>query len=317
MQANCPSNDFAETEFTLTHILQALSECGALQGLAFKGGTCIHKMLSGPTTRISTDLDFTLIDNTISLENIVLHLSQVTESQFHGFKVSIDLTEGKGWYKTADSFGLLIHYENESMCLKGGDIKVQVSFRAGPILTPIMGPQLGQQYFKELGFRPVDLLRLRAEEMLAEKIRALCQRTKARDLYDLNWYSAFPHNKDVIRKLVIIKMWETNDSFNHELLFNRLSNDMDWDWDDLASLLRGFDKAKGREMIVACRNAFSFLQQTTDDEMKIMRDKYCRQQDLANVLIEEIRSLAGNTEDQHWFRERAKGPRRMTPYDDE
>jgi predicted nucleotidyltransferase component of viral defense system len=49
----------AEKEIVLTYLLQLLAERGILDRLAFKGGTCIRKMIMGSQGRFSTDLDFT------------------------------------------------------------------------------------------------------------------------------------------------------------------------------------------------------------------------------------------------------------------
>src|SRR5580700_8194750 len=49
----------AEKEVVLTYLLQLLSERAILDRLAFKGGTCLRKMVIGSQGRFSTDLDFT------------------------------------------------------------------------------------------------------------------------------------------------------------------------------------------------------------------------------------------------------------------
>ena len=49
----------AEKEVILTYLLQLLSERGLLDRFAFKGGTCLRRMVIGSQGRFSTDLDFT------------------------------------------------------------------------------------------------------------------------------------------------------------------------------------------------------------------------------------------------------------------
>src|SRR5271154_7533481 len=52
----------AEKEVVLTFLLQLLSERGILDRFAFKGGTCLRKMVIGSQGRFSTDLDFTALE---------------------------------------------------------------------------------------------------------------------------------------------------------------------------------------------------------------------------------------------------------------
>lgn len=50
----------AERDVVLTYALRALEDAGVSKHLAFKGGTCLRKMVFGSTGRFSEDLDFTL-----------------------------------------------------------------------------------------------------------------------------------------------------------------------------------------------------------------------------------------------------------------
>ena len=52
----------AEKEVVLTYLLQFLSKRGVLDRFAFKGGTCLRKMVIGSPGRFSTDLDFTALE---------------------------------------------------------------------------------------------------------------------------------------------------------------------------------------------------------------------------------------------------------------
>ena len=50
----------AERDVVLTYALAALSERATLDHLAFKGGTCLRKVVFGSNGRFSDDLDFTI-----------------------------------------------------------------------------------------------------------------------------------------------------------------------------------------------------------------------------------------------------------------
>jgi len=50
----------AERDVVLTDALRALADDGVMNHLAFKGGTCLRKLVCGSAGRFSEDLDFTL-----------------------------------------------------------------------------------------------------------------------------------------------------------------------------------------------------------------------------------------------------------------
>lgn len=50
----------AELDVVLTYALAALVDDGVMTELAFKGGTCLRKLVFGSSGRFSEDLDFTL-----------------------------------------------------------------------------------------------------------------------------------------------------------------------------------------------------------------------------------------------------------------
>src|SRR3990172_3281025 len=78
----------AEKEVVLTFLLQLLSERGILNGLAFKGGTCLRKMFIGSQGRFSTDLDFTGLEEH-DHEGVILAMMEVFDQEFHGIRFHI------------------------------------------------------------------------------------------------------------------------------------------------------------------------------------------------------------------------------------
>jgi hypothetical protein len=88
----------AEKEVVLTFLLQLLSECGILDRLAFKGGTCLRKMFLGSHGRFSTDLDFTGIEEH-DHEDIILEMMEAFAQPFHGIQFSLP---DEGDYETQD-----------------------------------------------------------------------------------------------------------------------------------------------------------------------------------------------------------------------
>ena len=173
----------AEKEILLTYLLQLLAERGLLARLAFKGGTCIRKMIVGAQGRFSTDLDFTGREEH-DHEDVILEMMEAFQTPFHG--ISFSIADGS-YYETMDglSWGVTPTYAHDWNSSGQSEIKLQVSRRETPTLPIERRVQAPQSYFAALPFAPVEIDCLALPEMLAEKLRACYQRTKARDLYDL------------------------------------------------------------------------------------------------------------------------------------
>ena len=88
------------------------------------------------------------------------------------------------------------------------EIKLQISRRETPTLPTERRTQIEQNYFKFLPFAPAEIMCLALPEILAEKIRACYQRNKARDIYDLGMFAIRPLDQALIRRLVVLKLWQ-------------------------------------------------------------------------------------------------------------
>lgn len=278
-----------EKEIVLTYFLQLLSERGFLSDMAFKGGTCIRKTWLGSKGRFSTDVDFTATHQLKSADDFVLRLAEITAEPFHGIQFEIDMGH-KGWYEADDgvSWGVEPQYQHH---LGNGFLKLQVSHRETPTLPPNSRAQLEISYFKQLPFKPADLPCLRIEEILAEKIRATYQRNKPRDIWDLDQFGTRPLPDDLIRKLVIIKLWQVRDSFSPERWQTKLANARAWNWDDLRQLVRG-GTSDPIPMLERCAQRFAFLARMNEDEAALAADPYQRKQDIHQKLVAECNALA-------------------------
>ena len=281
--------EIVEKEVVLTYFLQLLSERGFLADMAFKGGTCIRKTWLGPSGRFSTDVDFTATAQDRSADDCVLQLAEITTEPFHGVQFEIDMGD-KGWYEADDgvSWGVMPNYRHD---LGNGVLKLQVSNRETPTLPLDSRRQLEISYFKHLPFKPADLPCLCIEEILAEKIRATYQRNKPRDLWDLDHFANRPLPEALIRKLVIIKLWQVRDSFSSDRWNAKLNDARAWDWDDLRQLVRG-GVSDPKLMLERCAKRFAFLADMNADEAALAADPYQRQYDIHQKLISECHALA-------------------------
>src|SRR6202050_2591694 len=225
----------AEKEVVLTFLLQLLSERGILDRLAFKGGTCLRKMFIGSQGRFSTDLDFTGIEEH-DHEDIILEMMRAFEQPFHGIQFAIP--DGS-YYETQDelSWGVNPTYAHDWNASGVSEVKLQISRRETPTLPTERRPQIEQSYFKLLPFAPTEIICLALPEILAEKIRACYQRNKARDIYDLGVFATRPLAQALIRRLVVLKLWQARDTFDPARLIQKFQDGGGFDWEDLRQLL--------------------------------------------------------------------------------
>ena len=144
--------------------------------LVFKGGTCLYKLHK--LSRFSEDLDFTLRMKT-DLEEVV----QRTVDKMRFLGMSGNVKEVKK-HPRGINFRLLFRGplyrgSRESLCF----VPLNVSLRERVALAPER-VTISSMYREIPSF---DVFSMRAEEILAEKVRAILTRNKPRDLYDM-WF---------------------------------------------------------------------------------------------------------------------------------
>lgn len=130
------------------------------------------------------------------------------------------------------------HSWNTSGC---NEVKIQISRREIPTLSLEKRIQFEQSYFKLLPFIPSQINCLALPEIISEKIRACYQRNKARDIYDLSLFATTPLDQPLIRRLIVLKLWQSRDSFDPKHLMQKFKEVKSFDWNDLNQLLRRKD----------------------------------------------------------------------------
>ncbi len=142
-------------------------------GLVFKGGTCIYKLFS--LDRFSEDLDFDGMPDRAFRSRVVSFLgkygynSRITTTNDFGESLSLKILIN----------GPLYSGKNESRC------RIVMDFSDREKI--VIDPSLITFYSLYDDIPPFPILSMDANEILAEKIRSLIQRKKARDLYDINF----------------------------------------------------------------------------------------------------------------------------------
>jgi predicted nucleotidyltransferase component of viral defense system len=168
-----------EKDYVLSWLLVAIAESDLRDMLAFKGGTAIKRCYY-PDYRFSEDLDFTLLTDLAHSD-----LVQACEALFPalGKRVNLTLALRSAEQSTVESTTLFINYVGPLRArLESRHVKVDIS-RGELLLHPLVHRPLRTPYSDH----PTDiaLLTYSLEEILAEKLRSLVERTEPRDLYDV------------------------------------------------------------------------------------------------------------------------------------
>ena len=174
-----------EKDYVLSWLLFAISKNQVLhKALVFKGGTLLKKVYF-EDYRFSEDLDFTLIDENISNEQILAAFNNMFE--FIKEEANIDMRiESKKWtIHESQSPQFYIDYVASLQGSMGSrDLKIDIT--RGEILETEIETKHIFRIYSDL----VEDFKLQCyslAEVLIEKMTALLGRTEPRDLYDF-WY---------------------------------------------------------------------------------------------------------------------------------
>lgn len=283
----------AEREIVLTYVLRILADAGLLERLAFKGGTALRKLHMGRAGRFSLDLDFTAVPDpptwargASSPDALVLDLAEALHGRTHyGLTFTIPSTD---YYATADSCGAEVTYHHD--WVDTGRFGLQISFRAPPLL-PVHPAQLcPERYFEWMAIDLPMVPVLDLHETIGEKVRAAVQRSRVRDLYDLYQLAHRPFDRALVRRIAVLKCWETLYAFEPEAFLASLPSGR-YDWSDLGRLIRRDRQPEPDEVIRGVQEGYKFLAKLTADEADLASDPYGRECRVYRRLIDTLRDF--------------------------
>jgi len=175
------------------YALQYLFQQGVFGlGAVLKGGTSLRKFRAGNAGRFSTDLDFAVPD--VDTGELLLDTLDGGEIEGVTFHV-VDRTALRGRLEIESPLGR-------------PDIPAKIEITPRPlwlpcdVLAPIILP-VHKGYEFSLPTLPAPAL----EEALAEKLAAWRRRRKIRDLYDLFWFGQGVLNEELVRRVLVLKVW--------------------------------------------------------------------------------------------------------------
>jgi predicted nucleotidyltransferase component of viral defense system len=271
--------DIAEREVVLTYVMKVLCDAGFLAHLAFKGGTAIRKIFLGNQGRFSLDLDFTMVSD-FSPEEFVLDVVSILHDQGH-FGITFDI-RSEDYYANPDSCGAIVTYHHSWST--NGKFSFQVSFRAKPILLVQPASFIKEHYFQWLGIEPPLVPTLDLHEIIGEKIRASAQRSRIRDLYDLYQFASLKYDRNIVRRIAILKCWETYYAFDPVAFLQSLP-EKQYDWADLKRLIKHSKALTPLVVFERIQQSYRFLVEMNKDEAILANDSYRRERKVYQRLL--------------------------------
>lgn len=189
-----------EKEYMLTVFLREIAKFG---GFVFKGGTALSKVYPD-YYRISEDLDFTYAGSGL----------KEAEEAIRTVCRNLDL-DIKDENETSNSYNAEIKFVGPLQYLN--NIKIDVSIREKPVFEP--NKVRIKTFYADIEPFTVNVFDLR--EIVSEKIRALMQRSKPRDYFDI-WFLLKNKKFDAkeIRTAVIEKCNRIGIKYDPEKIFS-------------------------------------------------------------------------------------------------
>jgi predicted nucleotidyltransferase component of viral defense system len=183
-----PDNSQIEQDLIIERALvEIFSDDFLRPNLAFRGGTAFHKLYLAPQARYSEDIDLVQIKQ----EPIGPILDRIRDRlKFIGTKAKNE--------RSLHNNSLIYRFESEIPPVINMRLKIEINTR---------------EHFSVLGFKEVDfkvknswftgeckLTTYKLEELFGTKLRALYQRRKSRDLFDIYW--AYQHHEMNTEELI-------------------------------------------------------------------------------------------------------------------
>lgn len=275
-------------------LLRHLHEEGVLDSVAIKGGTAIRKLYAGREGRFSLDLDFAVANIDDNREEVEVKFIEAVEGLSIG-PFSYGVKERRGKWSVAFA----------SRFVNASTLATKLDFSPASWLGPIRATWAPLPIHAQYGGGLPQILTVRLEENIAEKIARLNRTTTARDMYDLAWMVDALHVSKsldwrLVRRLAVLKIWvDTNGMRSpcaewkpgHEgSMFDpaswlRKRREDEFDLEDIGALAVPVPSVETLSDKV--RRGYSFLFDLTDEE-KILAKSDERDRSLAIRLLKTL-----------------------------
>ncbi|MEK6657253.1 MAG: nucleotidyl transferase AbiEii/AbiGii toxin family protein [Nitrospirota bacterium] len=194
-----------EKDYVLGWLLAGISNHPELsKSWVFKGGTCLKKCYF-ETYRFSEDLDFTVVNSGHHDERFLINAFKEVAGWIYeatGIQIPKDTIRFEVYTNPRDKISVQGRISYSGPLQPGDDrprIKLDLTNDEILVLNPV-----SREVHHPYSDKPVDGIHIQAycfEELFAEKIRALAERLRPRDLYDvihLYRHDSTKHGRDII-----------------------------------------------------------------------------------------------------------------------
>lgn len=192
-------DEFVEQDLILTRLLIDLYSSKLISdNLAFRGGTALHKLFLKTPYRYSEDLDF-----------VQMKAGDIGEVLTEIRKIVKQIIPSVPRFKKSISNNTLIYsYNAENPPNPKMKIKIEINTREHNAVDGIKN--LNMECESDWFTGTADIKSFSTEELLSTKLRALYQRKKGRDLFDL--WVARELNPDFEKTVKIFKVYLSNEN---------------------------------------------------------------------------------------------------------
>ncbi len=179
-----------EKDYIANLMLKVISVNKLSTSLEFKGGTALYMFHS--LDRFSEDLDFSYIGRDKDMSR---QIDSYLKPIFTDFGLSYNISKNKGNVLTRNAEGAISGIRTE-LFIEGPlfgrtgtrhKLKIDISFRNDAIMKPEIGRIVSR--YPDVG--TILIYKMPLEEILAEKLCAILERQKARDIYDVYFMLKF------------------------------------------------------------------------------------------------------------------------------
>lgn len=170
--------DQIEQDLVMTRVAIEIATHPELRDrLAWRGGTCLHKLFLPTALRYSEDLDYVAYDLSIEANDM-----RVLRSGLREVAAAVGLGVSKHPKTTRSRLTEYLSFTSRRA--QERKVKVEINLEEVPAVAPLVRRTLAANTDWWIG--SADLLTFEPVELIATKFRALAQRSKGRDLNDLD-----------------------------------------------------------------------------------------------------------------------------------
>lgn len=200
-------DDVVEKDYVLGWVLAGIGTEPALRdGWVFKGGTCLKKCYL-ETFRFSEDLDFSVLEGSLIAEDIVLgHLGRMLERIGGESGIDFAVREPRLRVRPNGSLEGRIYYRGPRNTPNPTSIRLDLTVIEQVTRPSVMRPI--QHLYSDQLPEPATVRCYSLEEVFAEKIRAMGERGRPRDLYDIVFLLDAPglvDQAELVNETLIVK----------------------------------------------------------------------------------------------------------------